>query len=177
MLSSYILYQVLQEAGLPPGVINFVPSDGPVFGEAITKSPDLAGINFTGSVPTFRWLWKNVGQNLEIFKTFPRLSGIQSKIHTFWVLWYFFITFFSPISVESSEIAHIATRWVIPCRLLAYFTLLFASFLGVFLLNNSSHNAIRLSRAKRGVQWHDPKTAKWSNMTIAQCKNADILKR
>jgi 1-pyrroline-5-carboxylate dehydrogenase len=52
-----------------------VPADGPEFGEAITSSPDLAAINFTGSVPTFRWLWKSVGQNLEIYKTFPRMSG------------------------------------------------------------------------------------------------------
>ena len=41
----------------------------------ITKSQDLAGINFTGSVPTFRWLWKAVGQNIENYKSFPRLSG------------------------------------------------------------------------------------------------------
>jgi len=52
-----------------------VPADGPDFGEAITSSADLAAINFTGSVGTFRWLWKNVGQNLEVYKTFPRLSG------------------------------------------------------------------------------------------------------
>ena len=58
MLSSYVVYKILREAGLPPGVINFVPSDGPTFGDTITKSPHLAGINFTGSVPTFRWLWK-----------------------------------------------------------------------------------------------------------------------
>ena len=49
MLSSYIVFKILLEAGVPPGVINFVPADGPVFGEAIVKSPLLAGINFTGS--------------------------------------------------------------------------------------------------------------------------------
>jgi 1-pyrroline-5-carboxylate dehydrogenase len=75
VLSSYIFYKILRACGLPPGIINFVPADGPEFGEAITKSPDLAGINFTGSVPTFRWLWKSVGKNLETYKTFPRLSG------------------------------------------------------------------------------------------------------
>ena len=52
VLSSYILYKILRESGLPPGVINFVPADGPVFGEAITANKHLAGINFTGSVPT-----------------------------------------------------------------------------------------------------------------------------
>lgn len=41
----------MREAGLPPGVVNFVPADGPVFGDTITASPHLAGINFTGSVP------------------------------------------------------------------------------------------------------------------------------
>jgi 1-pyrroline-5-carboxylate dehydrogenase len=48
VLSSYVVYKLLRESGLPPGVINFVPADGPVFGEAITSSPHLAGINFTG---------------------------------------------------------------------------------------------------------------------------------
>jgi 1-pyrroline-5-carboxylate dehydrogenase len=75
VLSSYVFYKVLREAGLPEGVVNFVPAGGPEFGEVITKSPHLAAINFTGSVPTFRWLWKNVGANLELYKTFPRLSG------------------------------------------------------------------------------------------------------
>lgn len=75
VFSSYVVYKILRECGLPPGVINFVPSAGPEFGETITKSSHLAAINFTGSVPTFRWLWKNVAQNLETFRTFPRLSG------------------------------------------------------------------------------------------------------
>lgn len=75
VLSAYVVYKILREAGIPSGIINFVPADGPVFGEAITSSPDLAAINFTGSVPTFKWLWKTVGQNLDIYKTFPRLSG------------------------------------------------------------------------------------------------------
>jgi 1-pyrroline-5-carboxylate dehydrogenase len=59
VLSSYILYKILRDSGLPAGVINFLPSDGPVFGEAITRSPDLAAINFTGSVPTFKWCLLN----------------------------------------------------------------------------------------------------------------------
>lgn len=75
VFSSYLFYKLLRECGLPAGVINFVPADGPDFGEAITSSSDLAGINFTGSVNTFRWLWKNVGQNLETYRTYPRLSG------------------------------------------------------------------------------------------------------
>ena len=50
LLSNYLVYKIFREAGLPAGVINFVPADGPVFGNTITASKDLAGINFTGSV-------------------------------------------------------------------------------------------------------------------------------
>lgn len=51
ILSNWTIFKIMREAGVPPGVVNFVPADGPVFGDAITSSPDLAGINFTGSVP------------------------------------------------------------------------------------------------------------------------------
>jgi len=51
ILSNWIIYEIMREAGVPEGVVNFIPADGPVFGDAITKSPHLAGINFTGSVP------------------------------------------------------------------------------------------------------------------------------
>jgi len=50
VLSNYTVFKIFREAGLPPGVINFVPADGPVFGGAVTSSPHLAGVNFTGSV-------------------------------------------------------------------------------------------------------------------------------
>lgn len=49
--ASYVVYRVLRECGLPPNIIQFLPADGPVFGDAVTSSPHLAGINFTGSVP------------------------------------------------------------------------------------------------------------------------------
>ncbi|KAM4703648.1 delta-1-pyrroline-5-carboxylate dehydrogenase, mitochondrial [Rhinophrynus dorsalis] len=75
ILSSYAVYKVLQEAGLPPNIIQFVPADGPVFGDTVTNSEHLCGINFTGSVPTFKHLWKQVAKNLDIYRTFPRLSG------------------------------------------------------------------------------------------------------
>lgn len=75
VLSNYLVFKVLEEAGIPPGVINFVPSDGPVFGNTITASPYLSGINFTGSVGTFRRLWKQVGENISLYYQFPRLSG------------------------------------------------------------------------------------------------------
>ena len=51
VLSNWVIYQIMREAGVPEGVVNFVPADGPVFGDAITSSPYLSGINFTGSVP------------------------------------------------------------------------------------------------------------------------------
>lgn len=51
VLSNWVIYQIMREAGVPEGVVNFVPADGPVFGDAITASPYLSGINFTGSVP------------------------------------------------------------------------------------------------------------------------------
>ncbi|XP_048470926.1 delta-1-pyrroline-5-carboxylate dehydrogenase, mitochondrial isoform X2 [Rhincodon typus] len=75
MAASYTVYEILLESGLPPNVIQFVPSDGPLFGETITESEHLAGINFTGSVPTFKHLWKLVSQKLDKYRTFPRLSG------------------------------------------------------------------------------------------------------
>lgn len=51
LLSSYAVYKILLEAGLPPNVIQFVPADGPVFGDAVTSSEHFCGLNFTGSVP------------------------------------------------------------------------------------------------------------------------------
>ncbi|KAJ9591164.1 hypothetical protein L9F63_002319, partial [Diploptera punctata] len=75
LLSNYIIFKIVREAGLPPGVVNFVPADGPVFGDAITASPHLAGINFTGSVPTFNRLWTQVGQNVGRYRSYPRLIG------------------------------------------------------------------------------------------------------
>ena len=51
MSASYAVYNVLRDCGMPPDIIQFVPSDGPVFGDTVTSSEHLAGINFTGSVP------------------------------------------------------------------------------------------------------------------------------
>lgn len=75
ILSNYLIYKIFREAGFPDGVVNFVPADGPVFGKAVTAHPDLASINFTGSVPTFQWLWKAVGDNLQNYSGFPKLIG------------------------------------------------------------------------------------------------------
>ncbi|XP_065172866.1 delta-1-pyrroline-5-carboxylate dehydrogenase, mitochondrial [Atheta coriaria] len=75
LLSNWLIFKICREAGVPPGVVNFVPADGPVFGDTITASPHLAGINFTGSVPTFTRLWTQVGKNINNYKNFPRLIG------------------------------------------------------------------------------------------------------
>uniref|UniRef100_A0A803VXJ3 Aldehyde dehydrogenase 4 family member A1 n=1 Tax=Ficedula albicollis TaxID=59894 RepID=A0A803VXJ3_FICAL len=75
LLSSYAVYQVLLEAGLPPNVVQFVPADGPEFGDAVTGSEHFCGLNFTGSVPTFKRLWKQVSENLDRYRNFPRLAG------------------------------------------------------------------------------------------------------
>jgi len=75
ILSNYLIYKIFRDAGFPDGVVNFVPSDGPVFGKAVTAHPELAAVNFTGSVPTFQWLWQAVGQNLHNYTGFPKLIG------------------------------------------------------------------------------------------------------
>lgn len=75
ILSNWVAFKLLREAGVPPGVINFLPADGPVFGNAITSSPLLAGLNFTGSVKTFKHLWKQVASNLDNYESYPRLIG------------------------------------------------------------------------------------------------------
>ncbi|XP_045523316.1 delta-1-pyrroline-5-carboxylate dehydrogenase, mitochondrial [Pieris brassicae] len=75
LLSNWRIFNIMREAGLPAGIVNFVPADGPTFGRTITASPLLSGINFTGSVPTFNWLWNEVGKNLNVYKNYPRLIG------------------------------------------------------------------------------------------------------
>ncbi|KAJ7306600.1 hypothetical protein JRQ81_009987 [Phrynocephalus forsythii] len=85
LLSSYAVYKILLEAGLPPNVIQFVPADGPVFGDTVTHSEHLCGVNFTGSVPTFKRLWKQVSENLDRYRTFPRLAGECGGKNFHWV--------------------------------------------------------------------------------------------
>lgn len=75
VLSNYITFKILREAGLPKGVISFVPSEGPVFGGVVTTHPLLAGVNFTGSNRTFEHIWSSVGANISSYKAFPRLIG------------------------------------------------------------------------------------------------------
>ncbi|MEY4632416.1 MAG: hypothetical protein RIQ81_2536 [Pseudomonadota bacterium] len=75
VLSSWIGMQILEEAGLPPGVINFLPGEAGPISDCLMVHPDLAGIHFTGSTATFNNLWKTVGNNLDKYKTYPRLVG------------------------------------------------------------------------------------------------------
>ncbi|KAK7016800.1 Delta-1-pyrroline-5-carboxylate dehydrogenase, mitochondrial [Halocaridina rubra] len=75
ILSNFTIYKIMREVGVPGGAVSFIPADGPVFGDTITKSPHLGAINFTGSVPTFQRLWTQVGQNLSNYVSFPRLVG------------------------------------------------------------------------------------------------------
>jgi len=74
-LSSYYGMLLLEEAGLPPGVINFVPGNPAEMGDIILKHPDLSGVHFTGSTPTFNHFWKTIGQNIDTYKTYPRVVG------------------------------------------------------------------------------------------------------
>src|SRR4051794_27597396 len=73
--SGFVIMELLEEAGLPPGVINLVFGDGPTVGAAALGSPDLAGIHFTGSTPVFNSMWRTVAENLERYRNYPRLVG------------------------------------------------------------------------------------------------------
>ena len=75
ILSNYYIMRLLQEAGLPDGVINFLPGSGSVISEVAFKSPYLAGIHFTGSTGTFKSFWKQIGNNIDIYKTYPKIVG------------------------------------------------------------------------------------------------------
>ncbi|MEX0823060.1 MAG: L-glutamate gamma-semialdehyde dehydrogenase [Balneolaceae bacterium] len=73
--SNYYFMKVLQEAGLPDGVINFLPGEGADVGDPVLESPHLAGLQFTGSVGTFNHLWKTIGKNIDKYHTYPRIVG------------------------------------------------------------------------------------------------------
>jgi 1-pyrroline-5-carboxylate dehydrogenase len=75
LLSNYYLMKIFQEAGLPDGVINFIPGNGALIGKQVLQSPDLAGIHFTGSNNTFNSLWNEVATHLQHYKSYPRLIG------------------------------------------------------------------------------------------------------
>ncbi|MFR9674527.1 L-glutamate gamma-semialdehyde dehydrogenase [Streptomyces sp. TR06-5] len=73
--SAVLLMELLEEAGMPKGVINLVTGDGKEVSEVALPHPDLAGVHFTGSTATFQYLWKAVGENIAGYKSYPRLVG------------------------------------------------------------------------------------------------------
>jgi 1-pyrroline-5-carboxylate dehydrogenase len=73
--SSYHLMKIFHEAGLPDGVINFLPGPGSQLGPALLEHPDLAGVHFTGSTAVFRDIWRTVGANIDRYRSYPRLVG------------------------------------------------------------------------------------------------------
>ncbi len=74
-LAAHLTMQLLEEAGMPPGVINMLPGDGLEVSEVLLRHPDLAGIHFTGSTATFHKLWRAVGENLAGYRSYPRVVG------------------------------------------------------------------------------------------------------
>ena len=74
-LSNWLFFDLLREAGLPPGVINFIPGPAADISDAVLSDPNLAGIHFTGSTPVFQTLWRTVGENLARYRSYPRLVG------------------------------------------------------------------------------------------------------
>jgi len=70
-----VIMELFKEAGLPAGVINLIYVDGPEAGDIIFKHPDFAGIHFTGSTAVFQNIWKTIGENIHIYKTYPRIVG------------------------------------------------------------------------------------------------------
>lgn len=71
----YFFMEILEEAGIPAGVINFVPGAGREVGDVCLASPDLAGIHYTGSTKVFQSMWKTVGNNIDKYKAYPRIVG------------------------------------------------------------------------------------------------------
>jgi 1-pyrroline-5-carboxylate dehydrogenase len=75
MLSAYYVYRVLEAAGLPPGVINFLPGSAGPITDGLLASPHLSGIHFTGSTEVFQAMWRTVGANIQRYHSYPRLVG------------------------------------------------------------------------------------------------------
>ena len=74
-LSNWAVMRLLEEAGLPPGVINFVPGPAEELAGAALARPDLAAVHFTGSTDVFRWFWRSIGERIATYRTYPRLVG------------------------------------------------------------------------------------------------------
>jgi 1-pyrroline-5-carboxylate dehydrogenase len=75
MYSAQVIMELFKAAGLPDGVINMVSVDGPELGEVVFSHKDFAGLHFTGSTGVFKHLWKTIGNNIDIYRTYPRIVG------------------------------------------------------------------------------------------------------
>jgi 1-pyrroline-5-carboxylate dehydrogenase len=73
--SAQVIMELFKAAGVPDGVINMITVDGPVAGDIIFKHPKFAGLHFTGSTAVFKQLWKTIGNNIDLYKTYPRIVG------------------------------------------------------------------------------------------------------
>ena len=73
--SAYFLAKLWKEAGLPDGVINFIPGPGRFVGDPVLEKPDLAGVHFTGSTSVFQGMWKTIGANIMNYRSYPRIVG------------------------------------------------------------------------------------------------------
>ena len=75
VLSGYYTLKLLEEAGMPPGVINFIPGDARDVSNQLLDSSELAGVHFTGSTEVFNGMWKKIGENIGRYRSYPRLVG------------------------------------------------------------------------------------------------------
>jgi len=73
--SAIVIMEILMEAGLPPGVINLIYVDGPAAGDVIFSHPEFAGLHFTGSTGVFKKLWKTIGENIDVYNSYPKIVG------------------------------------------------------------------------------------------------------
>ena len=75
VLSGHVIMEILEEAGLPPGVINFVPGSGAKVGNPVVADARLAGVHFTGSTEVFQGMWRQIGENIATYRQYPRIVG------------------------------------------------------------------------------------------------------
>ncbi|MCX6243362.1 MAG: L-glutamate gamma-semialdehyde dehydrogenase [Bacteroidetes bacterium] len=75
LLSNYYLMKIYQEAGVPDGVINFLPGSGSLIGNAVLSEPSMSGLHFTGSTGTFNGIWQTISENIKSYKSYPRIVG------------------------------------------------------------------------------------------------------
>jgi 1-pyrroline-5-carboxylate dehydrogenase len=80
-----VIMKIFKEAGVPDGVINLIYADGPEVGDVVFNHPDFAGIHFTGSTTVFQHIWKTIGNNIQKYKSYPRIVGETKGKDLIWV--------------------------------------------------------------------------------------------